>query len=98
MNASAPRDPEHLTRAELDEFLHLFTHEIRNRLNGISLESADLAEQVGDAADATRLQQSVRDCAAYLKSVRALLTPDDADAPPLSVAEILARLREMKKG
>jgi signal transduction histidine kinase len=89
-----PAEPP--TRAEFDEFLQAFTHEIRNRLNGISLEAADLAEQVGEAADAARLQGSVRECAALLKAVRDLLVPEDPATPPLSLAEVSARLRARK--
>ncbi len=82
-----------VSRAEFEEFLHVFTHEIRNRLNSISLEATDLAEQAGDAADAMRLQQSVRDCAALMKTARELLTPDDPEAKKLTVAEAIAKLR-----
>jgi signal transduction histidine kinase len=82
-----------LSRAEFDEFLQLFTHELRNRLNGIALEAADLAEQVGDTADASRLQERVRDCAELLKTVREMVTPEAPQVKPLSVAEAMAKLR-----
>jgi signal transduction histidine kinase len=89
--SSPPADA--LTRAEFDEFLQLFTHELRNRLNGIALEAADLAEQVEDAADASRLQGRVRECAELLRTVREMLTPEDPEARPLSVAEAMVKLR-----
>ena len=59
--------PDELTREKFEKFFQAFTHEIRNRLNSIALEAADLAEQAGPPADATRLQQHVQDCSQYLK-------------------------------
>ena len=68
-------DPIAVPREEFEHFINALTHEIRNRLNSIALEAADLAEQAGPPADATRLQQHVQDCSAYLKKVRETLRP-----------------------
>jgi signal transduction histidine kinase len=82
-----------LSREEFDEFLHVFTHEIRNRLNAVGLEATDLAEQLEGMADFTRLQARVRDCSAFLKTVRDLLAPGEAGAEKLAVAGLTAKLR-----
>jgi len=83
-----------VTREEFEQFLHLFTHEIRNRLNGISLEASDLAEQAGPQADVTRLHQQIRDCSIFLKTVRDALAPDDPEAEKLALADFVKKLRE----
>ncbi|MCE0483775.1 MAG: hypothetical protein LV479_06010 [Methylacidiphilales bacterium] len=85
-------------REELQEFLVAFTHEIRNRLNGIALEAADLAEQAGPTADASRLQKQIQDCSAFLKSVRETLAPDDPQAERISLTDFVKKLREEKRG
>jgi signal transduction histidine kinase len=90
---SFPSNDAALSREEFDEFVNVFTHEIRNRLNAIGLEAADLAEQEEGAADIGRLEGRVRDCSAFLKVVRDLLVPDDPEAERLPLAEIIARVR-----
>ncbi len=85
--------PTDLPRAEFEEFLHFFTHEVRNRLNAIGLEAADLAEQMDDSSKALRLQIQVRECAAFLKTARELLSPDDPEAEHLTLPAAIARLR-----
>jgi len=82
------------TQAELELFLQALTHEIRNRLSGISLEAADLAEQGGPQVDASRLQQQIQDCAALLKKVRELAAADSADTGRLSLAEMTKKLKD----
>ncbi len=89
-----PNPPETVTREEFEQFLTAFTHEIRNRLNLIALEATDLAEQAGPQADSIRLQQHIRDCSAFLKSVRDTLAPDDPAARKIALAEFTARLRD----
>ena len=82
-----------LSRADFEEFLHVFTHELRNRLNAIGLEAADLAEQAGEGVDALRLQAQVRECAAFLKNARELLAPEDPAIERPSLPAAIARLR-----
>lgn len=98
MNASASgsQDPDYVSREEFESFLTALTHEIRNRLSGISLEAADLAEQAGPPADATRLQEHVQDCSAFLKKVRENLAPDDPHAGKISLPDFVKKLREQK--
>jgi signal transduction histidine kinase len=98
MNAPAPgaQDPNQLPREEFEHFLNALTHEIRNRLSGIALEAADLAEQAGPPADATRLQQHVQDCSAFLKKVREALAPDDSHAKKVKLADFVKELREKR--
>jgi signal transduction histidine kinase len=90
------RDEEAIPREEFERFLSALTHEIRNRLNSIALEAADLAEEAGPPADAMRLQQYVQDCSAFLKKVRETLAPDDAKGQRVSLAEFVKKLRERK--
>jgi signal transduction histidine kinase len=82
-----------LSRAEFEDFVHFFSHELRNRLNAIGLEAADLAEQLGDASKAERLQTQVRECAAFLKAARARLAPDDPAAERAPLAAVMAELK-----
>jgi signal transduction histidine kinase len=89
-------DPVMVPRDEFEQFLGALTHEIRNRLNSIALEAADLAEQAGPPADAMRLQQYVQDCSAFLKKVRETLAPDDPHAEKMALAEFVKRLRERR--
>jgi signal transduction histidine kinase len=91
-------DPALISREEFEEFLHVFTHEIRNRLNGIGLEASDIAEQAGDAVDADRLQQRIRQCAVLLKNVRDLLSPEEPGVAELPLREVTALLRAKQIG
>jgi signal transduction histidine kinase len=92
--------PEHPTptppvpRDEFEKFLHALVHEIRNRLNGIALEATDLAEQASPQADATRLQQQVQECSAFLKKIREVLAPDAPQTEKMALADFLKKLRD----
>ncbi len=83
-------------REEFELFLHVLTHEIRNRLNGIALEAADLAEQAGPQSDSTRLQQQIQECSTFLKRMRETLAPDDTTVKKVSLADFTKQLRERK--
>jgi signal transduction histidine kinase len=91
------KGPSAVPREEFEHFILALTHEIRNRLNSIALEAADLAEQAGPPADATRLQQHVQDCSQYLKNIRETLAPDDSHTETVALAEFVKKLREKKK-
>jgi signal transduction histidine kinase len=86
-------EPTAIPREEFEIFLNALTHEIRNRLNSIALEAADLAEQAGPPADAARLQEHVQDCSAFLKKVRETLAPDDAHGEKVAPVEFIQKLR-----
>ena len=90
--------PTGVPRAEFEHFLNALTHEIRNRLNSIALEAADLAEQAGPPADATRLQQHVQDCSAFLKKVRETLASDDSYAEKVTLSDFIRKLRDQGAG
>jgi signal transduction histidine kinase len=94
MTTMRPSPPGDLTREEFEAFLRAFTHELRNRLNGIGLEAADLAEQAGAGADASRLQRQVRECSAFLKEVREMLAPESPQTAPVAPAEVVKKWRE----
>jgi signal transduction histidine kinase len=85
---------DQIAREEFEKFLHAFTHELRNKLNGIALEAADLAEQIGKDADARRLQQQVQACSAFLKEARDALAPDQINAVRMGLADFI---RDLKK-
>jgi signal transduction histidine kinase len=87
-----------ISRAEFEQFLHVYTHEIRNRLNAIALEAADLAEQDGGQADASRLQRHVQECSAFLKKVRDTLAPDNPQTGKIALADFVKQLKERKSG
>jgi len=84
-------EPTAVSREELELFLQALTHEIRNRLSGIALEAADLAEQGAPQLDATRLQQQVQDCSILLKKVRELVT---AEAGKISLTDVTKQLKD----
>ena len=94
MATPKPNAPDALTREEFDEFLHVFTHDIRNQLNSIALEAADFAEQAGTGADASRLQRQIQECSAFLKGVRDLLASDSPQKGKIPPAEMLKKWRE----
>jgi len=98
MSAPAPdsdsRNPAPVPRAEFEQFINALTHEIRNRLNSIALEAADLAELAGPPADATRLQQHVQHCSAFLKRIRETLAPDDSHTNTVVLSEFVKKFRE----
>src|SRR5271170_7831319 len=98
MNSTPDPSPDlpPVPRAEFEHFLNALTHEIRNRLNSIALEAADLAEQAGPPADATRLQEHVQDCSAFLKKVREALAPDDSHAEKIKLGDFVKNLHEQK--
>ncbi len=89
--------PSAVPREEFESFILALTHEIRNKLNSIALEAADLAEQAGPPADAARLQQLVQECSHYLKKIREKLVPDDAHTDTVALSEFVQRLREKKR-
>ncbi len=95
-NLAPVHETNGVPREEFEHFLTALTHEIRNRLNSIALEAADLAEQAGPPADSTRLQQYVQDCSAFLKRVREALAPDDPNAEKVSLGDYVKRLRERR--
>jgi signal transduction histidine kinase len=97
MNAPAPQNPNQLPREEFEHFLNALTHEIRNRLNSIALEAADLAEQAGPPADATRLQEHVQDCSAFLKKVRETWAPDDSTADKKPLTDFVKEVRGQRR-
>ena len=86
--------PTVLSREEFELFLNALTHEIRNRLNSIALEAADLAEQAGPQADASRLQQQIQQCSAFLKEIREMLAPDESHTKTVLLTEFVKKLRE----
>ena len=92
-----PGNPSAVPREEFENFILALTHEIRNRLNSIALEAADLAEQAGPPADASRLQQHVQECSAYLKKIRETLAPDDTHTDTVALTQFVKKLREKKK-
>ena len=94
--SKSSHDPNQLPREEFEHFLNALTHEIRNRLNSIALEAADLAEQAGPPADATRLQEHVQDCSAFLKKVRERWAPDDSHAKKVPLADFIKEVREQR--
>ena len=89
--------PSAVPREEFEAFIHALTHDIRNRLNSIALEAADLAEQAGPPADATRLQQYVQDCSAYLKKFAKRSRPMTSHTETVALTEFVKKLREKKK-
>ena len=94
MTAERPSGSAPVPREEFEQFLSALSHEIRNRLNGIALEAADLAEQAGPEIDSARLQQQVQECSAFLKKMRETLAPDDPRASRGSLPEFIKKLRE----
>ncbi len=92
--AAGRSNPAPVPREEFEAFINALTHEIRNRLNSIALEAADLAEQAGPPADATRLQQHVQNCSAFLKKVRETWASDDANGEKVPLSDFVKRLRE----
>ena len=94
MTAFNPNQPDGVPREDFENFLHAFTHELRNRLNAISLEAADLSEQAGGRIDTLRIQQQTLECSAFLKRVREALAPGDPQAERAALSEIVKKLRE----
>jgi len=97
MKPPAPDDPGSISRPEFDQFLRDFVHEIRNHLNLIGLDAADLAEQAGPGLDGAKLQGHVRNCSAYLKEVRAAVSPEDATQPRPPLVETLQQIKNRKR-
>ena len=94
-DSSALAPVSSVSREEFDEFLNLFSHELRNRLNVLSLETADLAEQWEGTVDLSPLQERIRECTALLREVRALRLPGEEETSGNSLAEMIERLRRL---
>ena len=90
----SPGESRAVSREELELFLQALTHEIRNRLSGIALEAADLAEQAAPQLDASRLQQQVQDCSTFLKKVRELLAAGGTEAGEISLVDATRKLKD----
>ena len=97
IDAATLKAPSAVPREEFEKFVVALTHEIRNKLNTIALEAANLAEQSGAAEDGARLQQQIQECSAYLKKIRETLAPDDAHTDTVSLTDFVRRLREKKR-
>jgi signal transduction histidine kinase len=82
-----------LPAEELDRFLLALIHELRNRLNLISLEAANLAEEAEGKADATRLQQHIADYSAFLKKLHRQASHEDAPQTPPTLAELTRQIK-----
>jgi signal transduction histidine kinase len=93
MSAKTSPEADQLSRAEFARFLQVYTHEIRNHLNAIALEAADLAEQAGPQADGSRLQRQVQECSAFLKMVRETLASDNPQAEKMALADFVKKLK-----
>jgi signal transduction histidine kinase len=93
LSTQSPFAGASVSREEFEEFLNIFTHEIRNRLNIVSLEASDLAEQLEGQVDIARLQGRVRDCSEFLKLIRDQLVPENPGADKVSLSEMIAKLR-----
>jgi len=89
-----PNRTDDFSREEFAQFLRAYTHEIRNRLNSIALEAADLAEQAGPQADASRLQQQIQQCSAFLKEIREMLAPDVPKKEKIALSDVIKKLRD----
>jgi len=89
---------DHLSREEFENFLQIFTHEIRNRLNGIALEAADLAEQAGPQANSHRLQQQVQECSAFLKAVREMVSSTSTEGKKIAFHDLIKKIKERNLG
>lgn len=91
------KTPSAVPREEFEKFIVALTHEIRNKLNTIALEAANLAEQYGCPDDGSRLQQQIQECSAYLKKIRETLAPDDSHTDTMVLTDFVKRLREKKR-
>ena len=91
------KTPSAVPREEFEKFVVALTHEIRNKLNTIALEAANLAEQADAPEDGARLQQQIQECSAYLKKIRETLAPDDAHTDTVALTDFVKRLREKKR-
>jgi hypothetical protein len=76
-------------RIEIEAWLHDFVHELRNHLNNISLEAANLADVAGNPPEAVQLQMKIQICGAYLKLIRDGIAPDQPRFERATVREIL---------
>jgi hypothetical protein len=90
------QDPQVIPREEFERFLIALTHDIRNKLNSIALEAADLSEQAEGQVDASRLQQYVQECSGFLKRIRESLAPEDPRAEKLALPAFVQHLRDHK--
>jgi signal transduction histidine kinase len=90
------QDPLVIPREEFEKFLVALTHDIRNKLNSIALEAADLSEQADGQVDGSRLQQYVQEGSGFLKNVRQTLAPDDPNAEKMNLPEFIQQLRNHK--
>jgi signal transduction histidine kinase len=91
------KTPTAVPREEFEKFIIALSHEIRNKLNTIALEAANLAEQAGAAEDGARLQQQIQECSAYLKKIRETLAPEDTHTDTMVLTDFVKRLREKKR-
>lgn len=96
-DATTLKTPTAVPREEFEKFIIALTHEIRNKLNTIALEAANLAEQSGADEEGARLQQQIQDCSAYLKKIRETLAPDDTHTDTVVLTDFVKRLREKKR-
>ena len=96
MKPAAPDDSNSIPRPEFDLFLQQLVHEVRNYLNMIALDATDLVEQTGRDVDGAKLQGHVRNCAAFLKEVRAVVSPEDAASPRPHLVESLQQIKSRK--
>lgn len=91
-----PSDPD-IPHARVAAFVRQHTHDVRNGLNSLDLETALLSELVSDAEASTtveRLRKQLRGVAGQLRSLSALFQEPQPMAAPLAAKELLLIWRE----
>ncbi len=78
-----------VSRVDFEAWLHDFIHEIRNHLNGISLEATNIGDEFGASDEMRRLQMKVQICGAYLKLIRDGMAPETPTFHRTTSREIL---------
>ena len=96
MNRSMESDPE-ISWPRLAAFVRQHTHDVRNALNALDLETALLQELVTDdesRAGAARVRRQVRGLAEKLRAMSALFQEPQPCAAPLAARELFLIWRE----
>ena len=95
-----PDEPQ-IPLSRLATFVRQHTHDVRNALNSLELETALLHEIVGDAdalACIDRIRSQVRACGGQMRSLSALFQDPQPDAAPIAASELFLIWKDQHAG
>jgi signal transduction histidine kinase len=101
INAGAMSEEPNLSWSAMASFVRQFSHDVRNHLNALELETSLLGESIHDKEgmeSVTRIRQQLRDVALSLKKLSTKIADPVAVPSPIDAAELFLIFKEQAAG